>query len=69
MITASPVEKEKMKDSLSFAYFNQTIVISTGIALQNANLAAESMGLGTVIIERINNALPALDEISFSSFI
>lgn len=33
-----------------------------GIALQNANLAAESMGLGTVIIGGINRALPDLDE-------
>jgi FMN reductase (NADPH) len=62
MVTASPEEREKMKKSLSSAYFNQTTVISAGIALQNANLAAESMGLGSVIIGGINSALPALDE-------
>lgn len=62
MVTASPEEKAKMKDSISFAYFNQMFVLSAGLALQNANLAAESIGLGTVIIGGINSALPDLDE-------
>lgn len=61
-VTASPEEKEKMRNNLSSIYLNQTAVISAGIALQNASLAAESLGFGTVIIGGINNALPALDE-------
>lgn len=62
METANQEEKEKMQENLSFDYFNQTAVLSAGIALQNANLAAESMGLGTVILGGINGALPDLDE-------
>lgn len=62
MATASPEEKEKMKKNLSSIYFYQQTVVSAGLALQNANLAAESLGLGTVIIGGINNALPDLDE-------
>jgi FMN reductase (NADPH) len=62
MVSASAEEKVKMRNTLSFSYFNQTAVLSVGIALQNANLAAESMGLGTVIIGGINGALPDLDE-------
>lgn len=62
LVTASPEEKEKMKENLSSTYFNQTTVLSAGLAIQNANLTAESMGLGTVIIGGINQALPDLDE-------
>lgn len=60
--TASQEEKEKMQDNLSFDYFSKTSIVSAGIALQNANLAAESMGLGAVIIGGIARALPDLDE-------
>lgn len=62
MATASPAEREKMKKNLSSTYYFETGVISAGIAVQNANLAAESMGLGAVILASINNALPDLDE-------
>lgn len=62
MVPATPEEKEKMKYNLSLTYFIQTTMVSAGIALQNANLAAESLGLGTVILGGINNALPDLDE-------
>nr|WP_295974619.1 nitroreductase family protein [uncultured Bacillus sp.] len=51
-----------MKDNLSFDYFYQAAVVSAGIALQNANLAAESIGLGVVILGGISVALPDLDE-------
>jgi FMN reductase (NADPH) len=62
MATARPEEKEKMKRNLSSSVFFAQSTLSAGIALQNANLAAESMGLGTVIIGGINRALPDLDE-------
>ncbi|WP_240762503.1 NADPH-dependent oxidoreductase [Paenibacillus thalictri] len=61
MTAASDNEKQQMKNNVSFAYFNQTSVTDTALAMQNANLAAESMGLGTVIIGGINGALPDLD--------
>lgn len=61
-VTANDVEKEKMEDNLSFNYFYQIAVASTSIALQNANLAAESLGLGGVIMAGINRALPDLDQ-------
>jgi len=62
MLTAGPNQQEKMSRNLSFSYFYQTAVLSAALGLQNANLAAESMGLGAVIIGGINEALPALDE-------
>ncbi|WP_040951755.1 NADPH-dependent oxidoreductase [Gorillibacterium massiliense] len=62
MLAADPDQQEKMSRNLSFSYFYQTAVLSAALALQNANLAAESMGLGTVMIGGINEALPALDE-------
>lgn len=62
MTMANDQEKEKMKDNLSFNYFYQSAIINTSIALQNANLAAESLGLGTVIMAGVNRALPDLDE-------
>ncbi|AOZ92701.1 nitroreductase family protein [Paenibacillus crassostreae] len=62
MLAASPEQQEKMGHNLSFSYFYQTAVLSTALALQNANVTAESMGLGAVIIGGINEALPALDE-------
>lgn len=62
MLAAGPEQQEKMSHNLCFSYFYQTAVLSAALALQNANLAAESMGLGAVIIGGINEALPALDE-------
>lgn len=62
MLAAGPDQQEKMGHNLSYSYFYQTAVLSTSLALQNANLAAESMGLGAVIIGGITGALPALDE-------
>ncbi|MGF7049471.1 FMN reductase (NADPH) [Paenibacillus sp. DS2015] len=62
MLAAGPDQQEKMARNLSFSYFYQTAVLSAALALQNANVAAESMGLGAVIIGGINEALPALDE-------
>ncbi|WP_410771393.1 NADPH-dependent oxidoreductase [Fontibacillus sp. BL9] len=62
MLAAGPEQQEKISRNLSFSYFYQTAVLSSALALQNANLAAESMGLGAVIIGGINEALPALDE-------
>ncbi|MCS7461278.1 NADPH-dependent oxidoreductase [Paenibacillus doosanensis] len=62
MLAAGPEQQEKMSRNLSFSYFYQTAVLSAALALQNANLAAESMGLGVVIIGGINSALPSLDE-------
>lgn len=62
MLAASPEQQEKMGHTLSFSYFYQTAVLSASLALQNANLAAQSMGLGAVIIGGINEALPALDK-------
>lgn len=61
-LAASPEQQEKMGHALSFSYFYQTAVLSASLALQNANLAAQSMGLGAVIIGGINEALPALDK-------
>lgn len=62
MLAAGPDQQEKMGSNLSFSYFYQTAVLSAALALQNANLTAESMGLGAVIIGGINEALPGLDE-------
>lgn len=62
MLAAGPEQQEKMGRNLGYSYFYQTAVLSAGLALQNASLAAESMGLGTVIIGGINEALPGLDE-------
>ena len=62
MLAAGPEQQEKMGRNLSFSYFYQTAVLSAALALQNANVTAESMGLGAVIIGGINEALPALDE-------
>ncbi|MEC0241275.1 nitroreductase family protein [Paenibacillus dokdonensis] len=62
MLAAGPDQQEKMGRNLSYSYFYQTAVLSAALALQNANLAAQSMGLGAVIIGGINEALPALDE-------
>ncbi|WP_334074087.1 MULTISPECIES: NADPH-dependent oxidoreductase [Paenibacillus] len=61
-LAAGPDQQEKMGQNLSFSYFYQTAVLSAALALQNANVAAESMGLGAVMIGGINEALPALDE-------
>lgn len=61
METADPEEREKMKSNLSFNYFYQMALVSASIALQNANLAAESLGLGSVIIAGVTRALPHLD--------
>lgn len=62
VLAAGPDQQEKAARNLSFSYFYQTAVLSAALALQNANLAAESMGLGAVIIGGINEALPELDE-------
>lgn len=62
MLAAGPEQQEKIRLNLNFSYFYQTAVLSSALALQNASLAAESMGLGTVIIGGINEALPGLDE-------
>lgn len=62
MLVAGPEQQEKIRLNLNFSYFYQTAVLSSALALQNASLAAESMGLGTVIIGGINEALPGLDE-------
>lgn len=62
MLAAGPEQQEKMGRNLGYSYFYQTAVLSSALALQNASLAAESMGLGTVIIGGINEALPGLDE-------
>lgn len=62
MLAAGPDQQEKMSRNLNYSYFYQTAVLSASLALQNANLAAESMGLGAVIIGGINSALPELDE-------
>ncbi|MET3547052.1 FMN reductase (NADPH) [Paenibacillus favisporus] len=62
MLAAGPDQQEKMSRNLSYSYFYQTSVLSAALALQNANLAAQSMGLGAVIIGGINSALPELDE-------
>lgn len=61
MLAANPDQQEKVSSNLGYSYFYQTAVLSAALALQNANLAAESMGLGAVIIGGINEALPALD--------
>ncbi|MDU7477378.1 MAG: nitroreductase family protein [Paenibacillus macerans] len=62
VLAAGPDQQEKAARNLSFSYFYQTAVLSAALALQNANLAAESMGLEAVIIGGINEALPELDE-------
>ncbi|WP_274651126.1 nitroreductase family protein [Paenibacillus humicola] len=70
MAAASPEDKAKMRANLSSSFFFQTAVLSAALALQNANLAAESMGLGTVIIGAVNSALPELDEwLNLSEFV
>ncbi|MCO7127221.1 nitroreductase family protein [Sporolactobacillus shoreicorticis] len=61
METASEEERVKMKSNLSFNYFYQMALVSSSIALQNANLAAESLGLGSVIIAGVTRALPQLE--------
>jgi FMN reductase (NADPH) len=55
-------QQQIMKRNLGSSYFYQTAVLCAGLALQNANVAAESMGLGAVMIGGINEALPELDE-------
>ena len=62
LLTAGPAERETMRRNLSASYFYQTAVLCAALALQNANVAAESMGLGAVMIGGINEALPELDE-------
>jgi FMN reductase (NADPH) len=62
LLTAGPAELETAKSNLSASYFYQTAVLCAALALQNANVAAESMGLGAVMIGGINEALPELDE-------
>ncbi|MEK5639625.1 hypothetical protein BK138_23100 [Paenibacillus rhizosphaerae] len=62
MLAAGPDYQDKMSRNLNYSYFYQTSVLSAALALQNANLAAQSMGLGAVIIGGINSALPELDE-------
>ena len=57
-----PDRRRIMKRNLGTAYFYQTAVLCAGLALQNANVAAESMGLGAVMIGGILEALPDLDE-------
>uniref|UniRef100_UPI00083183FB nitroreductase family protein n=1 Tax=Alicyclobacillus kakegawensis TaxID=392012 RepID=UPI00083183FB len=61
MATIDDNKKEKMRENVSFTYFFQTGITSTAIAVQNANLAAESIGLGTVILGGVG-AVPELDE-------
>lgn len=62
LLTAGPTEQETIRRNLSVSYFYQTAVLCAALALQNANVAAESMGLGAVMIGGISEALPELDE-------
>jgi FMN reductase (NADPH) len=62
VLTADPSKRDILSRNLSYSYFYQTAVLCAGLALQNANVAAESMGLGAVMIGGINSALPELDE-------
>jgi FMN reductase (NADPH) len=62
MAAVDPTRQDIIRRNLSHSYFYQTSVLCAALALQNANVAAESMGLGAVIIGGINEALPHLDE-------
>lgn len=62
LAAGAPDQQENMRRNLSSSYFYQTAVLCTALALQNANVAAESMGLGAVMIGGINEALPELDQ-------
>lgn len=57
-----PNRFRNLKRNLRTAYFYQNAVLCAGLALQNANIAAESMGLGAVMIGGILETLPDLDE-------
>ncbi|MDU0331254.1 NADPH-dependent oxidoreductase [Paenibacillus sp. 3LSP] len=61
-LAADPADQENISRNLSYSYFYQTAVFCAALAVQNANVAAESMGLGAVMIGGINEALPDLDE-------
>lgn len=62
LAAGDPARQEAMKRNLGSSYFYQTAVLCAGLALQNANVAAESMGLGAVMIGGVTEVLPDLDE-------
>ncbi|MFX3619338.1 MAG: nitroreductase family protein [Sporolactobacillus sp.] len=59
---ATEEEQKKIAKNLSFHFFYQAAVISASLALQNASLAAESLGLGSVIMAGINRTIPELEQ-------
>ncbi|ALC84234.1 MULTISPECIES: oxygen-insensitive NADPH nitroreductase [Bacillus] len=62
-VLASAEDKKEMEEMLESTLFYQISVQDTSLAAQNALLAAESMGLGGVIIGGIVKELPKLDKI------
>jgi len=62
LAAGDPARQAAMKRNLGSTYVFQTAVLCAGLALQNANVAAESMGLGAVMIGGVTEALPELDE-------
>jgi len=62
LAAGDPARQAAMKRNLGSTYVFQTAVLCAGLALQNANVAAESMGFGAVMIGGVTEALPELDE-------
>lgn len=61
-VMASEEEKIAMRSMLQSSYFYQIAVTDASLAAQNAALAAESLGLGIVIMGSVLNAVQRLDE-------
>ncbi|SDZ42173.1 FMN reductase (NADPH) [Evansella caseinilytica] len=55
-------EKQDMRMMLESSYLYQIAVIDTALAAQNAALAAESLGLGAVMMQSVNKDIRRLDQ-------
>lgn len=62
-VMGSETEREEMKSMMESSAFYQIAVVDTALAAQNALLAAESMGLGGVMLGAIARNLTRLDEL------
>lgn len=61
-VMGSEADKQQMSGMLATAAFYQIAVVDAALAAQNAVLAAESMGLGAVIMGSVNRDIKRLDE-------
>jgi len=61
-IMAAEQEKQDMKATLESSAFCQIAIVDAALAAQNAVLAAESLGLGTVIMGSVRKDIRRLDE-------